>query len=448
VSLEVNRRWAAHVETEFRRLGLATPAEAIAIGGETGVILCAGPMSQRPIVRPGSMALMVLVQLPDGAGVDAAWGALTSLPDIDAAIARAGADPAAGQALREEFAREPAEGQEETERARLARAAAELEVAETLSVEDIAALGADGWRFESDGRWVKTWSRFDREAGVFNPETPGGLRALREHAARIRAKATTAVASPDPRWSDALKREDEAPELAERIRAALAIGVRSERDARLVLAALGYSNPDAVERALGETDDELRARLRPTSAEVARMTPAQQRALGGPGEVFATSEAPAPGTPVWAEQSVNTWVLWVGNRWIGQAYAEGEGWAWICYTVPPDVEPAAGTCATVGEAMARVEQLWREEATAAPPELAPGAMRPETRRRIEDAVMATPLPLSHPIGLSCLIMAEGALRNAERATEDAVECAEHILRAIAYLVRRLELDAPAPEEPR
>jgi hypothetical protein len=45
-------------------------------------------------------------------------------------------------------------------------------------------------------------------------------------------------------------------------------------------------------------------------------------------------------------------------------------------------------------------------------------------------------------------MAEGALRNAERATEDAVECAEHILRAIAYLVRRLELDAPAPEEPR
>jgi hypothetical protein len=186
-------------------------------GRERGVRLLNTAPRVDPILRPGSMALMVLVQLPDGAGVDAAWGALTSLPDLDAAVERAGADPAAGQALREEVARDLAAGQEEAssretpghvidaERARLA--------GEPLSAEDIATLGADGWRCEADGMWFKPWHHTDKNAGLFDPKTPGGLRALREHAARIRAKAEQArreaprAAPADTRWAAALERE-------------------------------------------------------------------------------------------------------------------------------------------------------------------------------------------------------------------------------------------------
>jgi hypothetical protein len=68
----------------------------------------------------------------------------------------------------------------------------------------------------------------------------------------------------------------------------------------------------------------------------------------------------------WTEQSVGTWILYDGNRWIGQAFTEGDGWAWICYAVPPDVEPADGRCGTIEEAKAHVEHVWREQSAAAP----------------------------------------------------------------------------------
>jgi hypothetical protein len=68
----------------------------------------------------------------------------------------------------------------------------------------------------------------------------------------------------------------------------------------------------------------------------------------------------------WTEQSVGTWILYDVNRWIGQAFTEGDGWAWICYAVPPDVEPADGRCGTIEEAKAHVEHVWREQSAAAP----------------------------------------------------------------------------------
>jgi hypothetical protein len=352
VSLEVNRRWARHVETELQRLGLATPAEAIAIGGETGVILCAGPMSQRPIVSLGSMALMVLVQLPDGAGVDAAWGALSSLPDIDAAIARAGADPAAGQALREEVARELAEGPEDADIKR--------------------ALEANDWRLGP------------------------------------------VAAPPDPRWPAALWREaDEVerynPEDAESIRAALAIGVRSEREARLVLAALGYSNPDAVERVLQGEGEEAEPEAAPEapSAESPqdryaailerrdvdrRIEKIERSRLGRPREVFATSEAPEPA------RRASTLIF-----------------------VPDGVEPEAPSV---------------------------GAMRPETLRHIEAEILATMAAERAPSAASDLVALAFGQVSLAATVRPADRVPPYVLRAIAYLVRRLELEAPAPEQGR
>ena len=77
----------------------------------------------------------------------------------------------------------------------------------------------------------------------------------------------------------------------------------------------------------------------------------------------------------------------------------------------------------------------------------PGAMRPETLRRIEEAIAGSPRPMTLSPSTELLDLARGAVLRAQMV-DDGAAADEHSLRAIAYLVRRLELDAPAPEEPR
>ncbi len=69
------------------------------------------------------------------------------------------------------------------------------------------------------------------------------------------------------------------------------------------------------------------------------------------------------------------------------------------------------------------------------------AIRPETLRRIEDALSAMPQSTAPAWALDAA--AESEIESARRAPVEAE--AGHVLRAIAYLVRRLELDAPRPE---
>jgi hypothetical protein len=65
-------------------------------------------------------------------------------------------------------------------------------------------------------------------------------------------------------------------------------------------------------------------------------------------------------------------------------------------------------------------------------------MRPETRRRIEEVMQEYPASDAGDL-VAC---ARGALL----ASKPGGVTSADILRAIAYLVRRLELDAPAPEQ--
>lgn len=92
--------WASHVETELRRLeadsGRREPC-VMALASARGVRIFGPGDPGETIVRPGSLALTALVQLPDGAGVDAVWGALSSIPDVDATVERLSAEEASSR---------------------------------------------------------------------------------------------------------------------------------------------------------------------------------------------------------------------------------------------------------------------------------------------------------------------------------------------------------------
>jgi hypothetical protein len=488
VSFDVDKRWAAHINIELARVGAHEQIVSEARARSVVII-----RRDDGILRLGSLALVALVQLPDGAGVDAAWGALSSIPDVDAAIARAGADPAAGQALREEVARELAEGpgeasSRETPASLIEAERARLAGTPRLSAEDAEALRGAGWGYRPDGRW-----RDPSGDRLFDPGSSGGARALRGHAARIRAKAEQArrdprdraeieigtcpngdcphdawtlrgqaqcvcgaelvhagrlvlpedprpdepadikralaandwrlgpvAAPPDPRWPAALWREaDEVerhnPELAERIRAALAIGVRGEREARLVLAALGYSNPDAVERVLQGEDEEAE----PEAAIEQRI----EGVLAGAG---LSSEALPRESEEDARERFRASATPIADAWV-------RGGAREVFATSETPEPAR-----------RASTLIFVPDGVEPETPAPGAMRPETRRRIEGALAAMPRSAAPPWAIHAAAMAE--IDCAERGPVEKEP--DHILRAIAYLVRRLELEAPAPEQGR
>jgi hypothetical protein len=83
MSIEVNRRWAVHINIELARVGAHERVVSEARARSVAIV-----SSQDGILRPGELALVALVQLPDGAGVDAAWGALSSIPDVDATVER------------------------------------------------------------------------------------------------------------------------------------------------------------------------------------------------------------------------------------------------------------------------------------------------------------------------------------------------------------------------
>jgi hypothetical protein len=75
------------------------------------------------------------------------------------------------------------------------RAASRLEPdVPALTEEDRYTLRGDEWEEQDDGRWFKTFVRGcdPMDHGLFDPRTPGGLRALRERARRIRAKVPPA----------------------------------------------------------------------------------------------------------------------------------------------------------------------------------------------------------------------------------------------------------------
>ncbi len=89
----------------------------------------------------------------------------------------------------------------------------------------------------------------------------GEIEDLNMKLEAVRARAQTAPAA-DPRWAAALERvaqryaSDGRSVVAASVRSAIALGVDSEHAAQLVLAALGWSNPNAVERALSDEVEE------------------------------------------------------------------------------------------------------------------------------------------------------------------------------------------------
>jgi hypothetical protein len=92
----------------------------------------------------------------------------------------------------------------------------------------------------------------------------------------------------------------------------------------------------------------------------------------------------------------------------------------------------------------KIAAASREPAAEAP---APGAMRPETRRRIEEAVRIAPVLTGTRPAATYIERAEDALFLARSPRAAPEQAAEFVANAIAYLVRRLELEAPK-DEPR
>ncbi len=72
---------------------------------------------------------------------------------------------------------------------------ASVQPAEGLSAEDAETLRGDGWAGQHDGLWFKAHARGcdPMDHGLFDPRSPQGIKALRERAARIRARKPAAA---------------------------------------------------------------------------------------------------------------------------------------------------------------------------------------------------------------------------------------------------------------
>lgn len=116
MTIESNKRLASYIETELRRLGVEAPPKCMPFFTERGVALLRA--GHGPIIGPGQAMLAALVELPDGAGVEAAWSAVASIQDVDAAVERWPQEEAA-EGQEEASTREFSGEAIEAERARL-----------------------------------------------------------------------------------------------------------------------------------------------------------------------------------------------------------------------------------------------------------------------------------------------------------------------------------------